>query len=318
MDSPTVLPLIGGLLIALGGAGLLAAGSELQSRSVVDAGGRVSRYLRSRRWLAGAGLLGIGVASNLLALALAPVSVVQSMGIAALVCSVAYGAATGRIVVTARVVVSGVLAIGGVAGTVALITGHPNPEPSAVTELLPALTVVVLAAGAALLAALLVVRAWTADLPRGLDAVVLVLGAAGFGCTTTVLKVVVSSVQQRGAQAALTDPHVWGILAAWLCVGVLANLAVQRSYGRFPTATVVAGMTIVDPTIAAIVGVGVLGEAQWGLAGSLAFGGLIALAAIGVIGLTRIDRRGQRPPERRAGSIPARLLPTPARAAEAI
>src|SRR5699024_114296 len=79
--------LLAGLSIALVGALLLATGMDLQSRAVQAADGRSREWLRDHWWWAGVALLGSAVGTNLVALALAPVSAVQSVNIIALAVS---------------------------------------------------------------------------------------------------------------------------------------------------------------------------------------------------------------------------------------
>lgn len=293
-----------GLGVALGGALLLAAGSELQSRAVFEAGGRWRAFLRSRRWWGGLLALGTAVSSNFIALALAPVSVVQSVSIVALALSAVFAHWSGR----ARVGWRGAVSIGlcalGISGFVLLVRSSLSEEASAdplrdlaaVIGILAALTALGLVATVAgsrgrtastQPASAAPGRGWRLPLGplSGLFAVALI-----FGSITTVFKVLVTLALRDGIPALLSEPTALFGIAAVAAGGIIANILLQRSHHRFAAPVVVAGITIVDPLTAAVIGMSVLGEVQLtaGLALSLlAFG---TVACLGVLGLTQLRR----------------------------
>ena len=246
-----------GLAVALGGALLLAGGSEMQSRAVFEAGGRWRVFALSPRWWIGLLLLGTAVSSNFVALALAPVTVVQSVSIhVALAVSVAFAHVSGR----ARVGLAGAGAAGlcaiEIVGFVVLVGGavadDPGGDPvgdlSAVTAILAALATLGLfavAAGASR-------RATQA--PRWALGLGLITAPLVFGSITTVFKVLVALVCQDGVSALAAGSGPFLALATVAAGGIIANVLLQRSHHRFAAPVVVAAITIVDPLTAAVMG----------------------------------------------------------------
>ncbi|MDQ0645351.1 hypothetical protein [Microbacterium murale] len=278
-----------GLAVAFGGALLLAAGSELQSRAVYRAGGRWRSFLVSPRWLLGLLLLGIAVSTNFIALALTPVSAVQSMSVVALAASAAFGSLTGRVSMTRTGVVSVLSCIVGILGFIAILATHPAEDTPALglhtqflvtTAILATLTVLGLVA----------IASGRNTSRSGVRLFGLVVGAMVFGSITAVFKILVTGVLEDGVTTVLTDPNTWlglGIVAAG---GIMANILLQRSHRFFPVPVVVAALTIVDPLTAAVVGITVLGEASLTL---LPAAGLVVcgvFACLGVAGVSRLHR----------------------------
>jgi hypothetical protein len=283
-----------GLAVAFAGALLLATGSELQSTAVHRTGGRWRDFLRSPLWLAGLLLLGIAVSTNFIALALTPVSAVQSVSIVALAASSAFGALTGRVVVTRGAVASIALCLAGITCFLAIIAVHRadaagSEGPSADLGAGLEATTTILASLTALGALTVLLGRRSERRPVLLAG--LIAGSAVFGSITTVFKSLTSLVLDRGHAAVLTAPASLVSLSVVAAAGIVANVLLQRSHRFFPAPAVVAGITIVDPVTAAVIGVVVLGEASLT---SLAAWGLVlsgAIACAGVLGLGRLRRR---------------------------
>ncbi|WP_426623995.1 hypothetical protein ACPPVW_15630 [Leifsonia sp. McL0607] len=277
-----------GLAVAFGGALLLASGSELQSRAVFAADGRWRSFLRSPRWLLGLLLLGIAVSTNFIALALTPVSAVQSMSVVALAASAVFG----RGAMTRSGVFSVMLCIVGILGFIAILAVQTpvgdlihdmRMQFAFATSILAALTLLGLSA---------VIFGWSTTAP-GARFFGLIAGAMVFGCVTTVFKTIVTLVQAHGLVPTMTEPSTLLGLGVVGAAGVVANILLQRSHRYFPAPVVVAGLTIVDPLTAAVIGITVLGEASLE---PLPVIGLIvcgALACIGVAGVSRLDRASE-------------------------
>lgn len=278
-----------GLLVAFAGATLLATGSELQSQAVYRAHGRWGAFVRTPRWLCGLALLAIAISTNFIALALTPVSAVQSVSVVALAVSALIGALTGRVVVDRGIVVSIFLCGVGILGLVAVIATNPGPAQHAdLPGQLAGVTSIV-----TLLTAVGVVVAIGCRHPtcRAVQLAGLIIGAAVFGSITTVFKVVVSLVLADGFAPTLRNPLVDLALGVVVVGGVVANILLQRVHRVFPAPAAVAGLTVVDPLTAAVIGLSVLGEARLTpVAGTLlAMFGVIAFT--GVLGLGRLRRR---------------------------
>lgn len=282
-----------GLVIAFAGALLLAAGSELQSRAVFQSGGRWSQFLRSPRWWAGLLLLGTAVSSNFVALALAPVSVVQSVSIVALAASAAFAHVSGRAPVGAFGAAAIALCAVGNIGFITLMRGSLASEASiAPLADLNVVTVILAAATAlGLLATALSVRdPLLGEHPSWASLAGVTVAALVFGSITTVFKVLVTLVIRDGFATTFMRPAALLALMAVAAGGIIANVLLQRAHNRFAAPVVVAAITIIDPLTAAVIGISVLGEVQVtvGLVlGLVAFG---AIACSGVLALTRVQR----------------------------
>lgn len=278
-----------GLAVAFGGALLLASGQELQSRAVYQAHGRWAVFLRAPRWYAGLSLLGIAIATNFVALALAPVSVVQSVSIIALAASAIYGALTGRVSITRNGVVSIALCMIGILGFITIMAAHPGDttdDAALASQLTTVVTILAVLTGFAWGAVLLrrVVHAyWTRLLGLFISAIV-------FGSITTVFKTLVNHTLTRGPGNTFTDPAVLTGIGVVIVGGIAANVLLQTSHRFFPTPVVVAAITIIDPLTAAVVGITVLAEAILTPVAVLGLVGFGAVACTGVMGVSRIRR----------------------------
>lgn len=309
-----------GLGVALVGALLLAAGSELQSRAVFQADGHWRVFLRAPRWWAGVLLLGTAVSSNFVALALAPVSVVQSVSIVALATSAVVAHWSGRAPVGGHGAAAIALCAAGIIGFITLMRGSLASGPSADPLAdLAAVTVIVAAATALGMVAVAIStrNPRLGGRPDGASLLGLVAAALIFGSITTVFKVVVTLVLRDGLAATLALPAALLGLAAVAAGGVVANVLLQRSHHRFPAPVVVAAITIIDPLTAAVIGISVLGEVQLTVGLVLGLVGFGAIACAGVLGLTRIQRAaspagasGTTIPSAAAGAEPRRAAPT--------
>lgn len=287
-----------GLAVAFGGALLLAAGSELQSRAVYRYGGSWRGFLRSTRWWVGLGILAVAVSTNFIALSLTPVSAVQAMSIVALAASALIGGLSGRVQLTRAGIVSVVLCIGGILGFILVLTAHPQSAADASgarAHLAPVTAILAVLSVAAVLVA--GIGPWARH--RGARVLFPIVGALVFGATTSVFKVLVTMVAEEGWADALLTPTAALSLFVVAFGGVAANILLQGAHRYFPAPTVVAAITIVDPMTAATIGITVLGEASLTLSGGFAVVGCGLVAALGVAGVTRIRRR----------PVPAHLTP---------
>jgi hypothetical protein len=280
-----------GLVVAFAGASLLATGSELQSQAVYRAHGRWRTFVRAPRWLGGLALLAIAISTNFIALALTPVSAVQSVSVVALAVSALIGAVTGRIVVDRGILVSIFLCGVGILGLVTVIamnpgSAHPTDLPgelAAVTTIVTLLTVI---GGVVVIVCAYAPR-------RSVHLAGLIAGATIFGSITTVFKVVVSYALAGGLPATFRNPAVLLALALVIVGGVVANILLQGAHRVFPAPAAVAGLTVVDPLTAAVIGLSVLGEARLTPAAGVWLVLFGAIAFTGVLGLGRLRRRPQ-------------------------
>ncbi|WP_209372821.1 DMT family transporter [Brevibacterium renqingii] len=249
--------------------------------------------LGNRRWLLGLGILGLGTAGNLVSLALAPVMVVQPIGAFSLIVSVLLGIRHRGLKVNRRLVQAVVWCTAGVTVFVALSATTARTEVHLGADALPLfwITGVVVALG---LIIMLVFR-------RAPQLILIIAAGLLFACVATNVHLV--SVQfLRAGLGQVTLINVAALVAAV----ALGSWFVQNAYAAGPPEMVIAGLTVIDPIGAVILGTIVLGEAAaapvW-LIIVITVTGLVACA--GVVVLSRYhpdvkDRETQRRDARRS------------------
>jgi drug/metabolite transporter (DMT)-like permease len=281
------------IVFALLGAVCFAGAAVLQ-HSAVSAGSRRDaddqpgkvlslRGLRdiTRRpgWLAGLALAGGGSVLHATALVLAPLSVVQPLGVLAVPIAVLLTAMRTDRRPAPGVVVGVLLSVAGVAVFVGAAAGTAVSSPPPDQSTLIASLIV---AGVVLaLAALGLARSgWVRCVACAMA------GAAAFGLVSALVRAVSQSVV-AGDVGPLELPvlaAVAGIAAAVLVGGWL----VQQAFASGPPEVVIACLTVVDPIVAVLLGAVLLGE---GVATPVETWFLLAGAAItataGVIALAR-------------------------------
>jgi drug/metabolite transporter (DMT)-like permease len=280
-----VLALLGAVCFA--GAAVLQHGavSAGSRRDEDDRPGRVLslRGLReiTRRpgWLAGLALAGGGSTLHATALVLAPLSVVQPLGVLAVPIAVLITAMrTDRrpapgVVVGALLSIAGVAVfVGAAAGTA--VSSPPPDQATLIASLVVAGVVLALAAlGFARSGWIRCVACATA-------------GAAAFGLVSALVRAVSQSVV-AGDVGLLELPvlaAVAGIAAAVLVGGWL----VQQAFASGPPEVVIACLTVVDPIVAVLLGAVLLGEGAATPADTwLLLAGAAVTATAGVVALAR-------------------------------
>lgn len=278
-----------GIPLALVGAVFLSLGAQFQHRGVskVEArlgdGARAGLSMRQlmhlfRRpsWLLGALMLGLAVLFQLASLGFAPLIVVQPIGVVALVVTAILNARVSRIRLDRRAVRAIVLCVGGVAVFVviaAIFAVERRIDDRAlitVLGMLGALTVV-------LAAVFLMVR-------RRSGALFAIIAAGSlFGFVATLAKVVINRVV-GGQFDSLTVVAIGALLAA----AALGGYFVQTAYQLGSPDLVIAGLTVVDPLVAVLIGAFVLGEAAL-MPLPAAFVGVVA-GAVAVTGVRELAK----------------------------
>lgn len=294
------------VVLAVLGAGCFAGAAVLQHRAVgaVTGGaglrvGGLAALLRRRSWLAGIALGVAGTALHAAALVLAPLSLVQPVGVLAVPLAVLLTAVRARRGPGPGVVAGIALAVGGVGVFVLVVAGagRVGPVPPG------AVAVAVAVAGAGMLALVglrLLTRGWLRCVAAATAA------AVGFGLVSVLVRAFAQAVRAGdldagapGAALALLGALVSG---AWL---------VQQAFASGPPEVVVACLTVVDPLVAVLLGVVLLGEAPAADPAALAV--LVPAAAVAVAGVVALarhhpDARARTPG--RASREPV-LVPTP-------
>lgn len=278
-----------GIPFALIGAALLAFGAQYQSRGLnkveritgESAGSGLSikqmlNLLRRPSWVSGTALLGLAVVFQLISLALSPLILVQPIGVIGLVITSILNSRITQFRLGKRVKVSIALAVFGifVFVTVAAFTASSPPITDA------KLTTILITFGVVLLIILVLfvlLRHWRITLFYIVGAGVL------YGFVATFAKAVISRLQQ-GEFEWLT----WACVAGIAIGGLLGMAFVQNAYSSGPPDLVVAGLTVIDPIVAVLIGIIVLREASeapiWA-AFVFVVSGVIAI--VGVLGLAK-------------------------------
>ncbi|MEV8444029.1 glycosyltransferase [Actinosynnema sp. NPDC051121] len=259
------------VLLAVLGAVFFAFAARLQHDAVRASEGalRVLELLRRPRWLLGLVLLVVGAGVHAAALGMAPLSVVQPVGVVAI-------------------------------GITAVLDGRRRELPAVAWTTFGVGAFVLLAAGSATSTAVVPeAEVKAALLALGLIAVPGLVGvlstrpavrALGFGAAggvaygfVSVLMRSVSQDVQQGGLAWSTAFSAAGIAAAL----VVGGWFIQHAYASGPPHVAVACLTVVDPLVAVGIGAGLLGEATRtsvlvGAAelacAAVAVGGVVALA----------------------------------------
>lgn len=277
-----------GIAVALAGTVFLALGAQLQHRGVGKASrmrpgdqqkmslGQLLALLRRPSWLLGTLLLGFAIVLQLTSLGLAPLLVVQPLGVAALVLSTVVDSRLAHTKLDGTVLRSVALSVGGIVifVSIAAVYATDRPiQPPQVVIILILLAVVLIACG--VIFTLLRAR---------LTAVAYVLGAGVlYAFVATLAKLTITQLV-AGDLSLLTLLCVGGVLTAAIVGGVF----VQVAYSTGPPNLVIAGLTVVDPLVAVGIGIVVLGEASEApLYALIAFVIAGAIAAYGVLGLSR-------------------------------
>ncbi|MEV8435799.1 DMT family transporter [Actinosynnema sp. NPDC051121] len=259
------------ILCALAGAVLSAVGAALQYVGVRDVGDltvrRFTRLARNRRWLLGFSVLFVAAVLQVLALALAPVTVVAPLAVLSLPIIAAIGVRR----VTRGFAVAVMAATGGVATFVAIAS-----RSAVATDVPPA---VALRAGqvvAGVVCAFVLVGAFRSGTARALAL------AAGAGAAYGLVAVLVRDV-------ATSLPRIPWVSFVGLAVAFLVGASlIQLGYASGPADLVVAGQTVVNPIVAAWIGMALLDETQGAGRGTVI--ALVASAAVSLTGITAIAR----------------------------
>jgi hypothetical protein len=286
-----------GIPIALVGSAFLALGAQLQSRGVnkVDAhtpleekAGLNVRQLvalaRRPSWLIGTLMLTLAIIFQLWSLTIAPLTVVQPLGVLGLVItSIVNSRVSGNRLdaLSIRAIAFCVVGVG-IFVTIAAIT----TKSVAIGN--DQLIVVLIILAVVLVAASLIFAFF-----RKKFTIIFYIVGAGilFGFVATLAKVDIDRIETiitagRGLHAGdiLTIVCLLGLILA----GLLGSYFVQTAYSSGPPDLVVAGLTVIDPIVGVTIGITVLGEASgapWWAA--IVFVGAGIVAIYGVFQLSR-------------------------------
>ena len=278
-----------GIPLALAGAVFMSLGAQYQHRGVEKverlsgadgASGlsmdQIRRLLTRPSWLIGTLMLGLAVICQLAALAVAPLIVVQPLGAIALVITTLLNARISGHAPTRQSLTAILACVGGIFIFVFFAAIYAVEKEITNTELFTILAI--------LLVVIILLGACWLILRHRMRALFYVVGAGIlYGFVATLAKAVISRVQD-GAFDWITLVCVIALIAA----AAVGAYFVQTAYSSGPPDLVIAGLTVVDPLVAVLIGVIVLGEADaaptWVMFAFLVSG---AIAVWGVIGLAR-------------------------------
>jgi len=277
-----------GIPLALVGAIFLSLGAQFQHRGVVKVESHTSDtlgkgldlrqlglLLARPSWVLGTLMLGLAIVFQLASLKFAPIIVVQPLGAIGLVITSIVNSRVNHVKLGHKSIVAIIMCVGGVflfVG-VAAFTAVDKPVTDAQLIIILAILLVVLLVA-------LVTFIWFRKRIRALYYVI--MAGVLYGFVATLAKVVLGAIEQGD----------FGWLSILCIVGLLSATAlgayfVQNAYASGPPDLVIAGLTVVDPLVAVVIGIAVLGEASqappwalviYALSGAVAVWGVFRLA----------------------------------------
>lgn len=289
------------ILTAFGAVGL-AVGTHLQHRAVstVAASGRsgpghgLGRALRSPLWLLGMAVIVVDTILNVVALGIAPVAIVQPVGSLSLVCAViisalALGVRVGRGLVTGIAVTVGSVALFVTLSSTFARDARPSEDAvTALSLLLLFLT---------LIGAIVAYRG-TGHLVRVVSAGVLfgtVASAVHVAAGDLIALVTSAPGEAVGGMPDATQAHppleastLWMLVVLIGLASAVGAWLVQTAYASGPPETVLAGLTVIDPLVAVLVGAFLLGE--YATVPPMGILALVASAVTACVGIVLIVR----------------------------
>ncbi len=285
-DDPKILI---GIPLALLGAVFMSFGAQYQHRGVQKVerltqtggsngltGAQLWNLLRRPSWVAGTVMLGLAIVCQLAALSFAPLILVQPLGAISLVITTLLNARISGFAPTRRSIIAIVLCVTGILLFVTIAAIYATETPVTDAQLLTVLVI--------LAAVVVVVGGLWLWLRKRTNALFYIVGAGVvYGFVATLAKVVISRIQNGNFE--------W--LTVLCIVALIAGTAVgayfvQTAYASGPPDLVIAGLTVVDPIVAIVIGLAVLHEAStapWG-----AFVGFAVAGALAIVGVFQLAR----------------------------
>ena len=252
-----------GIPIALVGAVFLSLGAQFQHRGVTrveeshgdgeKAGLSIRQLLHllaRPSWVIGTLLLGLAILFQLTSLGFAPLIVVQPLGVVALVITAVLNARVSKIKLDRHAIRAIAMCVSGVGIFVAIAAVYAIEQEITEVQLLVVLGVL----GLVLAAFGVTFAFWR----RSVGAMFYIIGAGVlFGFVATLAKVVINRILNNNFEG-LTVVAIVALLAS----AALGSYFVQTAYSVGSPDLVIAGLTVVDPLVAVLIGVVVLGEAS--------------------------------------------------------
>jgi hypothetical protein len=276
------------LTMAVLGAVCFALAATMQHHEVQLATGTtrfglqtLRRLIRQPRWLTGVALGASGAGLNVAALFLAPVSLIQPVGVLAVPLAVTLAARRRRTLPSVGLVVGVLLSVLAVVGYVVLTAGLTVARTDGVTGSL-------LGAGAVATMAVALLALVAARGPHALRCLASAAGGAiSFGLMTVLVKVLTQQVVS--GPAVLLQPTSVVLIVGVLTALVFGGWMVQQAFSAGPAELVLACLTVLDPLVAVLLGTLLLGEGAGISTGAAwAMAGCAVVAALGVVTIGRL------------------------------
>jgi len=234
--------------------------------------------LKTPVWLLGLLLVALGACIHVMAVYLAPITVVQPIGILAVIWSVLIAARLHNSTPTRTMWLAVAASVVGIVFFTILSTRHAAPSSSASLHAMLVTTGVVWAVAAAFAVVGMVGPRWMRNLGWSWG------GAVLYGLGTGYMKIM--TVVLKDGQV-FTGPEFWAAAIGLALAYGVGGVLIQQGYASGPAEVVVGSMTTIDPLAAVVVGLVVLGEGAritpavgigMALAGAVAAGGVAVLS----------------------------------------
>lgn len=278
-----------GIPVALIGAAFLSVGAQYQSRGLNKVeqitGTSASQGLSMRHttrlfqrpsWVIGTLFLVLATVFQIGSLSLSPIILVQPLGVAALVITAALNMKYSGIKLSGKVHASIWMCVLGV-GIFVSVAAFNAVDAEVTDEKLR--TVLIIFSVVFLLALIL----FLAMRKRAIALMYITGAGVLYGFVATLAKTVISRFQQNDI-----DIFVWLSIVALVLGAILGMYFVQNAYSSGPPDLVIAGLTVIDPLIAVLIGITVLGEAEYASVTAVVifvFAGAVAI--FGIFGLAK-------------------------------
>ena len=292
---------------ALCSAFCLAFGAHFQSQAVRSAVGgldltikNVGKLASNKRWMSGLGLMGLGMALNVFALASAPLTVVQPIGAIALVITAIVNAKETDLTMNRHTVFAIISCMIGSVGFVLLAVTVTNGNQS-VSEAEAHLIEMILAVVVG------IVGLATIFFHKKLGAFFYILSAGVlFGFVAVLVRTIAIAVLGLGDSSFMQLPWLAGL--AVVVAGLLGSYFVQKAYSKGPPDLVIAGLTVIDPIVGIAIGIGILGELRPDVPMMVTVLMLVA-AILAIVGVTALSRHHPDVIERRNQTEAGKIMP---------
>lgn len=281
--------------LALMAALCLALGTQTQSAAVTAhtqealKPSNLGSLVRNPKWVAGLILLGLGTALNVAALTLATVTVVQPIGVIALVITALLHAKHKHLNINART--WGAISLCTAGGAVFVVAAVVGTDPDHLAD--PRAEIIVVSILIALVLFFGVAELFLRH--RRISMFYVLAAGILYGFVAVLVRLTTTHTLAHG----LGQIH-WFTVTMIVVASVVGGWMVQCAYSCGPPDLVIAGLTVVDPIVGVILGLSVLGEAGLGFTPGIGIIMCLAggVAIVGVVLLSRhhpevIERREQ-------------------------